>query len=129
MAMQTAPRTEPLSEHEHAVLDDLFTIAARHDRACKAADDKLRTTLGLRSKQTRIEIDVLDAEQELNDLLSLTDGLHALIARAALDRAAFLGFLHPTDSLLELDDTQAERLVRPIFEESGIGDRYVVAGQ
>ncbi len=119
----TTLRTEPLTEDEREVLSDLFTLAQRHDllveKAWRALSDALINVRGRTANPLQIEIKLRDWEGKLTEL-------HATIARAALEHGALYGPFDPghRGALIELQGDELETTIKPIFDESGIGDRF-----
>lgn len=119
-----AMRPEPLTEHERDAVDDIFTIAAHHDRECQRAWRVISDAL-IRVPSGTATVDSMEIDEQLCDWESAVSKLHATIARAVLDRAPLLGVLD--GDILGLQGGELARLVRPIFEEAGIPDRFVTS--
>jgi len=110
------------------LLDAIFTIAARHDKVCQMYDRAAYAYYGITADSpSPPHID----DAPLNDLRYKVIELCATIAEAALSR---LPALEPfgiqlVDSglIVELTGDELEAFLRPIFEDSGIGDRFVSA--
>jgi len=107
------------------LLDAIFTIGARHDKDCQMYDRAAYAYYGITAGSAGVD------DAPLNDLRYKVIELCATIAEAALSR---LPALEPfgiqlVDSglIVELTGDELEAFLRPIFEDSGIGDRFVSA--
>ncbi len=118
-------RSPKLIEHEHDALSDLLQIAQNHDLIVEKARRVLRDTL-VDVPDRKITADPLEVEIMLGDWESAIADLHATIARAAHERAVLYAPFNPHDdgSIVGLTGDELEAVLRPIFEESGIGDRF-----
>ncbi len=119
-------RPAPLTEHERAAVDDIFTIAAHHDRECQRAWRVISDAL-IRVPGTTATVESLEIEEQLYAWESTASALYATIARAVLERAPLLGLFE--GDILGLQGGELAGLLRPIFEEAGIADRFVESGR
>jgi len=114
---------------EAKTLDEIFELASWHDRKCIATRKTIQDRLQLRGGGDVIQIDRIQAEIELADYAYARFELCGAIARAALARVPVLapfGRSMAEHGLFgELFGEELDRFLRPIFEESGIGDRFV----
>ncbi|MDP9266209.1 MAG: hypothetical protein M3O91_08870 [Chloroflexota bacterium] len=117
-------RPAPLTQQERDAVDDIFTIAAHHDRECQRAWQVISDALISVPGRTAT-VDSLEIEEQLYHWESAVSELHGTIARAALERAPLLGLFD--GDILGLHGGELARLLRPIFEEAGIADRFVTS--
>lgn len=117
-------RPIPLVGNEIAAMSHIFAMAGSFDRVTQAAYRKVSDRLRLTAGKPQVTIDVLEAEQEISAYIIATEDLCATIAPAVLHRALDLE-LPATDEILNLIDEPLRAFLAPIFEESGIADRFV----
>jgi hypothetical protein len=113
------------------MLDAIFSVAVSHDRHCQKLEDALYRAVALRGSTKRTAtVDSHEMEDLIGDLRWATVDLCAAIAEAAVRRV--LGTrpldrrISDTGLIEELHPADLEQFMRPIFEESGIGDRFEV---
>lgn len=121
-------RGRALTETERDALERLFGIAASFDRDCIEADAVVYQKLGFAEPATP------ERERDDGDLNAYVAALRDFWATIALAALARLEFIAPfaearTDTFGGLYGAAGEPLIRPIFEESGIGDRFVTAAE
>lgn len=133
------PESDTGSQHEELsgqarFLDATMRIAVRHDAKCIEAEDAVYRLLGLRGdgRSGRIEINSLDAEEAFNAYYYDSIEICAAIAAAAMRRippSYFARNLANAGAVEELSGADLEDFLGPIFEESGIGHRFVLSGK
>ncbi len=101
---------------EQKVLDNIFDVSISHDRLCALAEMKLSNNR--------------DDEDLIPEYRQAITRLCAIIAAAATKRIPMSKvFSKPfvsTGAIWELKDDELDAFLRPIFEESGIGYRFVL---
>jgi hypothetical protein len=123
--------TRAFSPNAAGVLEEIFDLAMWHDRRCVAARAAVQRRLHLTANGPNDNpvVDRVQIEEELNELHYARIEVAAVIAVAALGRvqvlAPFLRGMRDRGTYSELQGAELEAFLRPIFEESGIGDRWV----
>jgi hypothetical protein len=138
-AMTVSPATtlakDELAEipSEANLLGAIFSIAIAHDATCQRTEDAFYRYVGYRDARRRGSETTIDSGT-FEDL----EGAYrraivetcASVAAASVRRLSVLGAF--ADGLVnrglvtELTGPELEKFLRPIFEESGIGDRFEV---
>ncbi len=115
------------------LLDEIFSLAIAHDTKCQRAEDDFYRYVGYRGNARRGTATTIDSgnfEDLEGPYRSAIVELCATIAAAALRRvSAFAGLEDElVDRLVvtELTGDKLEEFLRPIFEESGVGERFEV---
>ncbi|MDP9264772.1 MAG: hypothetical protein M3O91_01445 [Chloroflexota bacterium] len=118
-------RSPKLIEHERDALSDLLTLAEHHDLVVEKAYRVVYDAVVNVPGQT-VTADPLDIEIMLGDWTGAITDLHAIVGRAALERAPLYAPFDPRNYglLIELQGDELEAVLRPIFAESGIGERF-----
>lgn len=107
------------------VLDAIFTKAVWRDRVCSIYRENLEARIGFHGRETDRDLD----DGELTAYTVAVIELCATIAPAALRRLS-----DPLNGVIarrldeDMDEDEIAAFLRPIFEESGIGARYVSEG-
>jgi len=113
----------PLSD-ETLVLDAIFCVAASHDTLTQYYEDKVYQQMGLHGEPSgRMD------DSALNDYLYTAIELCAAIAPAAIRRIpapVFAKAVARSGEIQALQGQELESFLRPIFEESDLGDRFEV---
>jgi hypothetical protein len=110
---------------EAKMLDAIFWVAQMHDRECQRNDAEVNRLLDLDRPLAEVRGDlsgsVTAAETDRMQLCALL----AVAALRRVERYQPLAGHLAHDVFESLEDHEREALVRPIFEESGIGHRFV----
>lgn len=111
---------------EARVLDSILSVAISHDTVVQHYEDRLEAQLGLRGDRQPFQ----DDDSRVNDHAYAVVELCASLAAAALRRVpttpAFTEIISTSDAIGSLQGEDLEGFMRPIFEESGIGERFEV---
>lgn len=124
-----APRdqvTGPAETPETQVLDSIFSVAASHDTVCQYAESRIYKQLGLDGQKLPKK---RGDDSELNDYVYSVIGLCAILAPAAMRRIpapVFAKAIAGSGEIESLKGAELDAFLRPIFEESGIGERFEV---
>jgi hypothetical protein len=129
-ALEREAKGEParIEDPHVTTLDDIFTIAIAHDIVCQEAEDALFRLVGYRGPEKTAPIDTGDFEDLEGAYRWAMIELCATVARAAISRLEILAPFKMSEdgSIADLQGDALDRFLRPIFEESGIGDRFEV---
>ena len=126
----TMTATTELTTREREVLEDIFRFACSHDEIVKGCWAKVCDRLQLKAGHPSagmVVVNLFSAEEEINAYTNEILTLASTIAQAALTRVPLMAVAHTEHMLSGLYGLDAEQLngfLRPIFEESGIGDRF-----
>lgn len=111
------------------LLDAILALAVAHDKVCQSVDETVYAYYGITRGGEPIAFGNAD-DGPLSDLRYTTIELCAAVAEAAVRRLpAFEPFadeLAGGGIVLGLRGAALDAFMRPIFEESGIGDRFEV---
>ncbi|MDP9265958.1 MAG: hypothetical protein M3O91_07575 [Chloroflexota bacterium] len=102
----------------------MLIAAASHDLECLRAEASLREAFKARSlaRQTDVTMLLDDCRRALTELCT---ALEPAARSRAEELAPFARQLTETSAMAALDDRGLDAFLRPIFEEAGIGDRFV----
>jgi hypothetical protein len=124
-ALESVPGHDTTLTDETLVLDAILHMAVSHDTVCQYYEDRLARKIGVRGDQARCDGD----DSELNDYVFGAVQLCAALAPAAIRRIpapVFAKAIARSDEILTLADDELAAFMRPIFEESGLGERFEV---
>jgi hypothetical protein len=140
MALATAPETDFDDRHHDAylamepaahLLEHLLDIAVSHDRICQESAHKFRSLLGTSqlSPTTGVVLDrsaQIKVDDAFNAYTNEVVQLCAIVAEAAERRISGVHrvFVGELAGGFDLDRADRDELMRPIFRESGIEDRF-----
>ena len=102
---------------EARVLDAILSVATSHDTVCQYNENRIYKQLGQADRD----------DSALNDYIYGVIELCAILAPAALRRVPARVFARATadnGEIQALNGAELEAFMRPIFEESGIGERF-----
>ncbi|MFN2521224.1 MAG: hypothetical protein ABR525_09280, partial [Candidatus Limnocylindria bacterium] len=116
-----------VSGHQSTLLGSVLSSAAAHDLECLRALDRLRQCFGDHSSERGVDVGAL-----LEEYQRAVTGLSTVIgpvARSHLEiLAPFARQLAETAAISALDEQGLDAFLRPIFDEAGIGERFVLEG-
>jgi len=110
---------------EQRVLASILRVAVSHDTVCQHLEHKMYRKLGIYGASHEARHD----DGEMSDLLFEAVQLSAALAPAALRRVpspVFAKATAATGVIEELSGDDLQAFMRPIFEESGLGERFEV---
>lgn len=117
-------------------LEDIFLQVRQHDRRIEELNARVNELVGNRQEARPAGRLVIARElRELSDLVTALENaashLLAIVTPAALCRAEEAAVVAPEyqQGIFDMRGTSAEHYIRPIFEESGIADRFVTTGE
>jgi hypothetical protein len=108
------------------VLDSILSVAMSHDTLCQFYENELYREMGLSGGRPSTNL----GDSELNAYVYHVIELCAILTPAAQRRvpslAVFAEAVAGTGAIESLQGAALEEFMRPIFEESGIGNRFEV---
>jgi hypothetical protein len=105
-----------LTENDRSTLSDIFTIAETHSRECTVAEHAYLKAL---------KADPL-ASDHRGAWIAAIRKVHGAIADVALARVRAFGGIDLDAIRLTLEGGALEMFLRPLFEEAGIGDDFIL---